>query len=87
MVHYSKMVPAQEEVTANDGCETAKPFLSFGIDRILFGHFKTEQERLKKKHSSGIGSNRISLPNFNWLGYTRYNPPKLPSKYNDAFIL
>jgi hypothetical protein len=62
MVHFNKTAPALVEGTANDGCENAKPFLSFGIERILFGQFKTEQDRLKKKHSSTICSNHISLP-------------------------
>ena len=73
MVYFSAKLPNQGEMTSNENCQNTTPFLSFSIDRILNGHFKTERERLRK--------NEISLPKFNWLEYTRYNPPKLPSKY------
>ncbi|XP_028393132.1 homeobox protein engrailed-2b-like [Dendronephthya gigantea] len=74
MVLISKLA----EMTSDCQSEIAKPLSDFSIDKILNGHFKTEEERLMKKHemnSRGIG---VSLPEFNWLKFTRYNPPKLP---------
>lgn len=82
MVYFSANLPSQVKMASNDSCLNAKPVLSFSIERILHGHFKTERERLKKSRVQRIGSsNGMSIPKFNWLEYTRYNPPKLPSEY------
>ena len=84
MVYFSANLPSQVKMASNDSCLNAKPVLSFSIERILHGHFKTERERLKKSRVQRIGSNGMSIPKFNWLEYTRYNPPKLPSEYCDV---
>lgn len=92
MVHTFAQV---EMASENRSCQTARPFLSFSIDRILNGQFKTERERLKKHHRTVAAtqkkikemqeSNGKMVGNFlqkyEWLQFTRYNPPKLPSTY------
>lgn len=73
--------------------EGRKPRLSFSIERILFGDFTTEEERTENRHNP-VACNPQSVrkkqiqdeetkkqERYAWLKYTRYNPPKLPSKY------
>ena len=68
-------------MTSDSHNEIAKPLSDFSIQKILHGHFKTEQERLMKKHEVSSQRIGVSLPEFTWLKFTRYNPPKLPSKW------
>ncbi|XP_046859434.1 homeobox protein engrailed-2-like [Xenia sp. Carnegie-2017] len=81
MVYLDAESSRHDEMQTSEGCR--KPFLSFSIERILYGHFRTERERIKRKqeNSSTIvdpASSAMPVPKYNWLGYTRYNPPKLP---------
>lgn len=79
-----------------------KPILSFSIERILYGNFKTEDDKREGKHNTVAHIPRLEvsrkmqgklsnypklgkiggniLKRYKWLDFTRYNPPKLPSK-------
>lgn len=76
-----------------------KPFLSFSIDRILHGDFKTGDVQKSKNHTSVVHKTDVEqarnvhgkyegnlFEKYAWLGFTRYNPPKLPSKYSFKLI-
>lgn len=84
MVYLDAESSRHDEMQTSEGCR--KPFLSFSIERILYGHFRTERERIKRKQENSPtivdpASSAMPVPKYNWLGYTRYNPPKLPSKF------
>lgn len=73
-----------------------KPYLSFSIERILAKGPISRQpdpgdkEPLLKDSASSRGSDQAAKPLksfFNrlpWLAYTRYCPPKIPSKFGSS---
>lgn len=73
----------------------SKPRLAFSIDSILgrndepallpAQHVRTEaneEERRTCESAAVVTEGCKSIAQLPWLSYTRYSPPKLPSKYN-----
>lgn len=64
---------------------TSKPYLSFSIENILSeGRFGPRDRRRNEHAQKCDGSRKPSVETLftrlPWLAYTRYCPPKIPSK-------
>ena len=86
-----------EMKSTRDQKKICKPELSFSIERILNGSFKKEASaRNNRAHRTIVHPPEVQhhrknpmqgnaatnlLERYEWLGFTRYNPPKLPSKF------
>ena len=81
----------------------SKPRLAFSIDSILgrndepallpAQHVRTEaneaneEERRTCQSAAVVTEGCKSIAQLPWLSYTRYSPPKLPSKYNSLIAI
>lgn len=85
--HWDMTSPSRSQIESSGSTSTSKaPSLSFSIENILGGKTLGKERRRADIPAGGpvtslfkgAKDNSVPLP---WLSYTRYCPPKIPSKY------